>query len=244
MRRMPGEPRDRRVRREIVQLILAPRLPALQALDTAEIRHGDGGYARDRPDEPSPELTVDRHRAIISALRARDVEGAQRATAVHFRGGEDRPGEGASPRQRPRAVLVLSGVADEPRGGVVPPDAGRPRGGRRGRRGGGGRTRRGGVRLAPPRPSARTPRRAVPRASPAPYRSQAPAGAARRGLVRGERIPAACLTCLPDVFEPRGPHREPKQATRRRPAGTADGHGTGRRGTMAGEVRAWNGPLS
>ncbi|MBG0855387.1 FadR family transcriptional regulator [Streptomyces spinoverrucosus] len=44
--------------------------------------------ARARPDDPSPELTVHRHRAIITALRARDVEGAQRAMAVHFRGGE------------------------------------------------------------------------------------------------------------------------------------------------------------
>ncbi|GGW80934.1 transcriptional regulator [Streptomyces lomondensis] len=46
--------------------------------------------ARGRPDDPSPEITVRRHRDIVDALRARDAEGAQRAMAVHFRGIEAR----------------------------------------------------------------------------------------------------------------------------------------------------------
>lgn len=46
--------------------------------------------ARGRPDDPSPELTARWHRDIVTALRARDVEGAQRAMAVHFRGIEAR----------------------------------------------------------------------------------------------------------------------------------------------------------
>ncbi|MFJ8590489.1 FadR/GntR family transcriptional regulator [Streptomyces sp. NPDC093598] len=48
--------------------------------------------ARGRPDDPAPEITVRRHRDIVTALRARDVEGAQRAMAVHFRGIEARAG--------------------------------------------------------------------------------------------------------------------------------------------------------
>ncbi|MEU4462490.1 FadR/GntR family transcriptional regulator [Streptomyces sp. NPDC024017] len=54
--------------------------------------------ARGRPDDPSPEITVRRHRDIVTALRARDVEGAQRAMAVHFRG------IGAGAGQEPRGV--------------------------------------------------------------------------------------------------------------------------------------------
>ncbi len=41
-------------------------------------------------DDPAPEVTVRRHRDIVTALRARDVEGAQRAMADHFRGIESR----------------------------------------------------------------------------------------------------------------------------------------------------------
>jgi DNA-binding GntR family transcriptional regulator len=41
-------------------------------------------------DDPAPEVTVRRHRDIVTALRAHDVEGAQRAMAVHFRGIEAR----------------------------------------------------------------------------------------------------------------------------------------------------------
>ncbi|MEV5610191.1 FadR/GntR family transcriptional regulator [Streptomyces sp. NPDC052225] len=40
--------------------------------------------------DPAPEVTVDRHRAIVTALRARDVAGAQEAMATHFRGIEKR----------------------------------------------------------------------------------------------------------------------------------------------------------
>ncbi|MBE4769475.1 FadR family transcriptional regulator [Streptomyces sp. ND05-13A] len=42
------------------------------------------------PDDPTPELTVRRHRDIVAALRARDDEGAQRAMSDHFRGIEAR----------------------------------------------------------------------------------------------------------------------------------------------------------
>ncbi|WP_372511122.1 FadR/GntR family transcriptional regulator [Streptomyces cylindrosporus] len=45
---------------------------------------------RGRGDGPAPDVTVGRHRDIVTALRARDVEGAQRAMAVHFRGIEQR----------------------------------------------------------------------------------------------------------------------------------------------------------
>ncbi|MFD7705834.1 FadR/GntR family transcriptional regulator [Streptomyces sp. NPDC059785] len=46
--------------------------------------------ARGWTDDPAPELTVRRHRDIVTALRARDVESAQRAMADHFRGIEAR----------------------------------------------------------------------------------------------------------------------------------------------------------
>lgn len=41
-------------------------------------------------DDPTPDVTVRRHRDIVVALRARDIAGAQRAMAVHFRGIEAR----------------------------------------------------------------------------------------------------------------------------------------------------------
>ena len=47
-------------------------------------------------DDPAPEVTVRRHRDIVTALRAHDVEGAQRAMAVHFRGIEARAGAGVT----------------------------------------------------------------------------------------------------------------------------------------------------
>lgn len=40
--------------------------------------------------DPAPDVTVGRHRDIVTALRARDVEGAERAMADHFRGIEAR----------------------------------------------------------------------------------------------------------------------------------------------------------
>ncbi|MGW1158143.1 FadR/GntR family transcriptional regulator [Streptomyces sp. NPDC002513] len=46
--------------------------------------------ARDWSDGTTPQLTVRRHRDIVRALRARDVEGAERAMTDHFRGIEDR----------------------------------------------------------------------------------------------------------------------------------------------------------
>jgi DNA-binding FadR family transcriptional regulator len=46
--------------------------------------------ARGWTDDPAPGLTVRRHRDIVTALRARDVEAAQRAMADHFRGIESR----------------------------------------------------------------------------------------------------------------------------------------------------------
>ncbi|MEV1019098.1 FadR/GntR family transcriptional regulator [Streptomyces sp. NPDC050264] len=48
----------------------------------AGVRHWAG--------DPAPEVTVDRHRAIVAALRARDAAGAQQAMATHFRGIEKR----------------------------------------------------------------------------------------------------------------------------------------------------------
>lgn len=50
---------------------------------------GVRGWARD----PAPDVTVSRHRDIVTALRARDVERAQRAMADHFRGIEARSGQ-------------------------------------------------------------------------------------------------------------------------------------------------------
>ncbi|MFF3465011.1 FadR/GntR family transcriptional regulator [Streptomyces sp. NPDC001984] len=44
--------------------------------------------------DPAPELTVRRHRDIVTALRARDATGAQGAMTVHFRGIEERAGRG------------------------------------------------------------------------------------------------------------------------------------------------------
>ncbi|AXE85778.1 FadR/GntR family transcriptional regulator [Streptomyces sp. Go-475] len=54
--------------------------------------------ARGRSDDPPPGTTARRHRDIVTALRARDAEGAQRAMAVHFRGIEARAA------QEPRGV--------------------------------------------------------------------------------------------------------------------------------------------
>ncbi|MEU6219268.1 FadR/GntR family transcriptional regulator [Streptomyces sp. NPDC047022] len=42
--------------------------------------------ARDWPDGTAPRVTARRHRAIVTALRSRDVESAERAMADHFRG--------------------------------------------------------------------------------------------------------------------------------------------------------------
>jgi DNA-binding FadR family transcriptional regulator len=46
--------------------------------------------ARGWTDDPTPGITVRRHRDIVTALRARDVAAAQRAMADHFRGIEAR----------------------------------------------------------------------------------------------------------------------------------------------------------
>ncbi|MGW3957135.1 FadR/GntR family transcriptional regulator [Streptomyces sp. NPDC004752] len=46
--------------------------------------------ARGWTDDPAPEVTVRRHRDIVTGLRARDLAGAQHAMAVHFRGIEAR----------------------------------------------------------------------------------------------------------------------------------------------------------
>ncbi len=46
--------------------------------------------ARDWSDGATPVLTARRHRDIVTALRARDVEGAERAMTEHFRGIEAR----------------------------------------------------------------------------------------------------------------------------------------------------------
>jgi len=46
-------------------------------------------------DDVTPEVTARRHRDILTALRVRDVEGARRAMADHFRGIEARAAQGA-----------------------------------------------------------------------------------------------------------------------------------------------------
>ncbi|MEW2167782.1 FadR/GntR family transcriptional regulator [Streptomyces sp. NPDC007084] len=46
-------------------------------------------------DDITPEVTARRHRDILTALRARDVEGARRAMSDHFRGIESRAAQGA-----------------------------------------------------------------------------------------------------------------------------------------------------
>ncbi|WP_231626430.1 FadR/GntR family transcriptional regulator [Streptomyces apocyni] len=51
--------------------------------------------ARGWDQDPAPAVTARRHRDILTALRARDVEGAQRAMADHFRGIEARAWQGS-----------------------------------------------------------------------------------------------------------------------------------------------------
>jgi DNA-binding FadR family transcriptional regulator len=78
--------------REFHELLYAPLgnalVPQLLGAFWTVFRRVAG--ARGWTDDPSPELTVRRHRAIVTALRARDVEAAQRAMADHFRGIEAR----------------------------------------------------------------------------------------------------------------------------------------------------------
>lgn len=50
--------------------------------------------ARGWSSDPAPDVTVRRHRDIVTALRARDVVRAQRAMADHFRGIGERAGQG------------------------------------------------------------------------------------------------------------------------------------------------------
>ncbi|MFE6195286.1 FadR/GntR family transcriptional regulator [Streptomyces sp. NPDC057838] len=63
-------------------------VPQLLAAFRTVVRQVAG--ARGRSHDPSPRTTARRHRAVVTALRARDAEGAQRAMAVHFRGAEAR----------------------------------------------------------------------------------------------------------------------------------------------------------
>ncbi|MEU6914509.1 FadR/GntR family transcriptional regulator [Streptomyces olindensis] len=78
--------------REFHEVLYAPLgndlVPQLLAAFWTVFRRVSG--ARGRPDDPSPETTARRHRDIVTALRARDAEAAQRAMAVHFRGIEAR----------------------------------------------------------------------------------------------------------------------------------------------------------
>ncbi|WP_344602109.1 FadR/GntR family transcriptional regulator [Streptomyces glaucus] len=87
--------------REFHELLYAPLgnalVPQLLGAFWAVFRRVAG--TRGRPDPPA-EVTVRRHRAIVGALRARDVEAAQRAMAVHFRGIAARAARGPRPGGR------------------------------------------------------------------------------------------------------------------------------------------------
>ncbi|MGI5454691.1 FadR/GntR family transcriptional regulator [Streptomyces sp. CA-249302] len=82
--------------REFHELLYAPLgnalVPQLLGAFWAVFRRVAG--VRGRCDGPAADVTVGRHRDIVTALRARDVEGAQRAMAVHFRGIEARASGG------------------------------------------------------------------------------------------------------------------------------------------------------
>ncbi|MEU6142633.1 FadR/GntR family transcriptional regulator [Streptomyces sp. NPDC047081] len=86
--------------REFHELLYAPLgnalVPQLLGAFWTVFRRVAG--ARGRAEDPTPDVTVRRHRDIVTALRAHDVAGAQRAMAVHFRGIEARAG------QAPRGV--------------------------------------------------------------------------------------------------------------------------------------------
>ena len=103
--------------REFHELLYAPLgnalVPQLLGAFWTVFRRVTG--ARGRADDPPPDLTVRRHRAIVTALRAHDVEGAQHAMAIHFRGIEHRTARGGesladtlpnSPRRRPRSATA------------------------------------------------------------------------------------------------------------------------------------------
>ncbi|MEV0171734.1 FadR/GntR family transcriptional regulator [Streptomyces sp. NPDC050803] len=83
--------------REFHELLYAPLgnslVPQLLGAFWTVFRRVSGTLGH--PGRPAPELTVRRHRDIVTALRARDVEGAQHAMAVHFRGIEARTAPGA-----------------------------------------------------------------------------------------------------------------------------------------------------
>ncbi|MFF4521456.1 FadR/GntR family transcriptional regulator [Streptomyces bluensis] len=78
--------------REFHELLYAPLgnalVPQLLGAFWTVFRRVSG--ARGWTDDPAPELTVRRHRDIVTALRAHDIEAAQRAMADHFRGIEAR----------------------------------------------------------------------------------------------------------------------------------------------------------
>ncbi|MEU3981181.1 FadR/GntR family transcriptional regulator [Streptomyces sp. NPDC026672] len=83
--------------REFHELLYAPLGNVLisQLLGVFWTVFGRVATAHGRPTDPSPGLTVLRHRAIVTALRAHDVPGAQQAMAVHFRGIEARASRGS-----------------------------------------------------------------------------------------------------------------------------------------------------
>ncbi|MFF3482099.1 FadR/GntR family transcriptional regulator [Streptomyces sp. NPDC002701] len=78
--------------REFHELLYAPLgnalVPQLLGAFWTVFRRVSG--VRGWTDDPAPEVTVRRHRDIVVALRAHDVEGAQKAMADHFRGIEAR----------------------------------------------------------------------------------------------------------------------------------------------------------
>jgi len=89
-----GEPfpeLDRRFHEVLYESLGNALVPQLLGAFWAVFRRVGG--ARGWTEDPSPSLTVSRHRDIVAALRSRDVEGASRAMSVHFRGIEARAGQ-------------------------------------------------------------------------------------------------------------------------------------------------------
>ncbi|MHB9861827.1 FadR/GntR family transcriptional regulator [Streptomyces sp. YIM S03343] len=102
--------------REFHELLYAPLgnalVPQLLGVFWTVFRRVAG--ARGRTGDPAPEITVRRHRDIVTALRAGDAAGARHAMAVHFRGVEERT---AGVEERTAAAEERGAPAAERTGG-------------------------------------------------------------------------------------------------------------------------------